>query len=106
MAEKLDYKQGLLKNSRLTEIELQKLTKAVMYAAQLDMLATDGKAFHLLEGKVVLQEDGTFIYYPNKFMKKLIEERDYPAVLKIEEMRLRDWIIALMDGGNDKGDGN
>ena len=102
MSDKLDYKQGLLKNSRLTEIELQKLTKAVMYAAQLDMQATDGKAFHLLEGRVIQQEDGSYTYFPNKFMKKLIEEREYPAVLKIEEMRLRDWIIALMDGGNAK----
>ena len=93
----MDYKQGLLKNSRLTETELLRLLKAVLLAVQQDLAATNGKAFHLLEGIVRANEDGTYIFTPSPFLEKLIKGKGYPEVLKIEELKLLNWIVALLE---------
>lgn len=93
----MNYEQGLLKNSRLSESQLCKLTRAVLLSVQQDLFATEGKAFHLLEGIVRVQEDGTYLFTPNNCLKKLIEEQEYPTVLKIEEMRLLKWVVAILE---------
>lgn len=97
----MGYKQSLLKHSRLTEIELLKLMRAALFSVQQDLVDTDGKSFHLLEGTVKLQEDGKYIFTPSKFLADLITKRQYPEVLKIEEMKLLKWIVALMEGGDE-----
>jgi hypothetical protein len=98
----MDYKTGLLKNTRLTETELLELSRAVMLAAQNDFAATEGKAFHLLEGVVKVHSSGAYIFFPNDYMKKLLDEGQYPEILKIEEHKLLDWISAILEDRTDE----
>lgn len=77
-----------------------RLSRAVLIAAQQDFSATNGKAFHILEGIVEVQDDGKYVFTPNKAFKQLLETKHYPAVLKIEEMKLLNWIIAVLEGDN------
>jgi len=97
----MDYKSGLLKHSRMTEVELLRLSRAVMLAAQQDYAATGGKAFHLLEGVVKVLPDGTYQFFPNKYMKRLLETGLYPEVQKIEEHKLLKWIVAILEDRDD-----
>lgn len=98
----MDYKSGLLKNTRLTETELVELSRAVMLAAQEDFAATEGKAFHLLEGVVKVHSSGAYIFFPCDYMKKLLDGGQYPEVLKIEEHKLLDWISAILEDRADE----
>lgn len=99
----MDYKSGLLKTSRLTEAELLKLSKAVMLSAQQDFAATGGRAFHLLEGVVRVQPDGSYSFTPSSFMKKLLDTGTYPEVLRIEEHKLLNWIVAILEDRDSGG---
>lgn len=97
----MDYKSGLLKNSRLTEADLLKLTQAVLLSVQQDFAAQDGKYFRLLEGTVKVHPNGVYQFFPSPALKELLETGDYPAVLKIEEHKLLNWIIAILEDRDD-----
>lgn len=100
--EKETYIERVERTSALDRTQLNKLYTATLQAAQYEAFASEGREFHLLEGKVKQLESGQYIFIPNKHLRALLEKSDYPALLKAEETRFTDLIRMAMVGTKDE----
>lgn len=90
MAQK--FSEKILGLSTLDKEDLLKLYSAVLQAAQYDAFVSDGQSFRLLEGTVRKHKSGAYIFTPNPNLKSLLDGKNLPKLLKIEESRFAAYI--------------
>ena len=70
---------------------------AVLQAAQYDAFVSDGQSFRLLEGLVRKHKSGVYIFVPNQALKSMLEGKNLPKLLKIEESRFAAYVRLALD---------
>ena len=95
MAQK--FSEKILGLSTLDKEDLLRLYSAVLQAAQYDAFVSDGQSFRLLEGIVRKHKSGAYIFIPNQSLKSLLEGKNLPKLLKIEESRFAAYIRLALD---------
>lgn len=92
------YKDRLIALSGVESSQINRFYRAALYASQYTAYQTSGDAFQLLEGEVRKNKAGQYIFKPNKHLATLLETKNYPELLKIEESRFVELIrIALSE---------
>lgn len=86
------FSEKVLGLSTLDKEDLLKVYSAVLQAAQYDAFVSDGQSFRLLEGSVRKHKSGVYIFTPNQNLKSLLEGKNLPKLLKIEESRFAAYI--------------
>ncbi len=95
MAQK--FSEKILGLSTLDKEDLLRLYSAVLQAAQYDAFVSDGQSFRLLEGIVRKHKSGAYIFIPNQSLKSLLEGKNLPKLLKIEESRFAAYVRLALD---------
>lgn len=90
MAQK--FTEKVLGLSTLDKEDLLKVYSAVLQASQYDAFVSDGKSFRLLEGSVRKHKSGVYIFKPNATLQSLLDGKNVPKLLKIEENRFASYI--------------
>lgn len=95
------FAEKVLGLSTLDKEDLLKIYSAVLQAAQYDAFVSDGESFRLLEGSVRKHKSGVYIFTPNQNLKSLLEGKNLPKLLKIEENRFTAYIkLSLANEGS------
>lgn len=91
------FSEKILGLSTLDKEDLLKVYSAVLQAAQYDAFVSDGQSFRLLEGLVRKHKSGVYIFIPNQALKSMLEGKNLPKLLKIEESRFAAYIRLALD---------
>lgn len=86
------FTEKVLGLSTLDKEDLLRLYSAVLQASQYDAFVSDGKCFRLLEGSVRKHKSGVYIFTPNATLQSLLDGKNVPKLLKIEESRFTSYI--------------
>lgn len=91
------FSEKILGLSALDKEDLLRLYSAVLQAAQYDAFVSDGQSFRLLEGLVRKHKSGVYIFVPNQALKSMLEGKNLPKLLKIEESRFAAYVRLALD---------